>query len=448
MSPRRSVALETGRRISVVEGVFAQFHITLTGGIFITAFALYLKANPFQIGLLAAIPSLMAGIGFFAAYLAFRVGRRKAMVVSSSGLGRGLFIVFVVALVLRFRIPPGTFFVVMFLFNLFLSFAGNLWLSWMSDLVPRNERGNYFGMRNTIISAVGMVVNYIGGIVLDRLRQPESFVWLFSVAVFCSTAAAVILSFQPEPGFEKKPVTLKNVFLTPLKDKNFIALIAFVSFWYFFAGIAAPFWGVHMITFLKMSFTTIAVYSIIAGIASLIFQVIWGKMIDRMKSKPVLTLNFCGIVFLPFIWLFARPEFVLPVWIDAFFSGMFWSGINLSLFNILLSLTEDKDIKESYFAVFSTITGVFGFLSSILGGVIAQALSGFHWYFLGQHFINFHVLFVATSLLRLASLFLLRRVTEKEAYPALHALQMIGDYTVRRLNESKDLILNALRFTR
>ena len=203
-----------------------------------------------------------------------------------------------------------------------------------------------------------------------------------------------------------------------------------------------------MIQYLKMSYSTIAIYSIIAGISSLGFQLFWGKMIDKTKSKPVLTINFIGIIFLPFIWLFARPDFILPIWIDAFFSGSFWSGINLSLFNILLSLTQDKEIKESYFAAFSTITGICGFLSSLLGGLIAQVLSGFRWEFFGQTFINFHVLFLGTALFRIASLGLLRKVREKEAYPTLYTLQMIGDYTVRRLNEYKDLVLNALRFTK
>jgi MFS family permease len=437
-----------GGRISIIEGAFAQFHITLTGGMFLTAFALYIGANAFQMGVLAAIPSIMASVGFVSAYLAYTFGERKLLCVCTSGAGRGLFIFFVVALALNLRISIQFLFLIIFLFNFFLSFSGNLWTSWMSDLIPKEARGKYFGIRNTIISGIGMIVNFTGGIFLDRFAQNTAFLTIFSASVLCSTIAALILSSQPEPVFEKKAIRLKSVFLTPLRDRNFIALVTFVSFWYFFAGIAAPFWVVHMIKFLKMSYSTIAIYSIIAGISSLGFQLLWGRMIDRTKSKPVLTINFIGVIFLPIIWLFARPSFILPIWIDAFFSGGFWSGINLSLFNILLSLTEDKEIKESYFAVFSTITGICGFLSALLGGLIAQVLSGFQWQFLGQTFINFHVLFLATALFRAISLGFLRQVREKEAYPALFTLQMIGDYTVRRLNESKDLVLNALRFTK
>jgi MFS family permease len=440
--------MRSAPRISIIEGSFAQFHITLTGGMFLTAFALYIGVNAFQMGVLAAIPSIMASVGFVSAYMAYKLGKRKSLCVYASGIGRGLFAIFVIALAFRYRISIQLFFLVIFLFNFFLSFAGNLWTSWMSDIIPKDARGKYFGVRNTIISGIGMVVNYTGGIFLDRAAQNTAFLTIFSVSVLCSTIAALILSSQPEPAFAKHPVSLKKVFTTPLKDRNFLALIRYVGFWYLFAGVAAPFWVVHMIKFLKMSYATIAIYSIIAGISSIVLQLVWGKVIDRTKSKPVLAINFVGIIFLPIIWLFARPDFVLPIWIDAFFSGAFWSGINLSLFNILLSLTEDKEIKESYFAVFSTITGICGFLSSLLGGLIAQLLANFTFRFLGQAFINFHLLFIITSIFRALSLPLLAKVQEKEAYPALFTLQMIGDYTVRRLNESKDLVLNALRFTK
>ncbi len=440
--------MNSARRISIIEGIFAQFHITLTSGMFLTAFALFLNANPFQMGVLASIPSILAGAGFFSAYIANTIGRRKSPCLWTAVTGRGLFLFFVIALVFDIRLSINTFFVIIFLFNLLLNFSGNLWLSWMSDLIPKEERGRYFGIRSTIISAVAMGVNYAGGMVLDAFAQKTAFVIIFSTAVLFSTLAGITLSFQPEPGFVRKPIHFGDVFTKPFKDENFLRLIVFVSFWYLFAGIAAPFWVVHMIKNLKMAYSTIAIYGIIAGIASLVFQIFWGKMIDKVKSKPVLAINFVGITFLPFIWLFATPTFILPIWIDAFFSGLFWCGINLSLFNILLSLTEEKELKESYFAVFSTITGMCGFLSSILGGLIAQLFVNFKFEFLGQTFVNFHILFLATSLFRFISIFLLRRVREKEAYPTLSALQLMGDYAARRLNEHKDLLLNTLRFTK
>ncbi|MEW6686107.1 MAG: MFS transporter [Candidatus Edwardsbacteria bacterium] len=438
-----------GLRISIFEGFFAQIHINLTAGMFLTGFALSIGLNNFGIGLLAAIPSFTTAFGFFSAFLTNFLGKRKPLCVITSGIGRDLFFVFV-GFLLAGTLPLPIFFAIIILYNILLTVAGNAWLSWMSDLVPKEKRGSYFGLRSTILSLVGMAVNFGAGKLLDYYqsiqRADTGFILLFGSACLASTLAAIILSFQPEPPMKKEKIEIKELLSVPLKDKDFRALLCFVSFWYLLAGMASPFYLVFMIENLKMPYSKIAVYSIIAGIMGLVFQILWGKAIDKLKSKPVLTINFFCAAFLPLIWLFPRPHFLLPIWIDAIFTGIFWSGINLSLFNILLSLTEDKRLKEAYFAVFSTISGIFGFLASTCGGYLATVLKGFHYEIFGLHLVNFHLLFIFASLSRLLSLLFLEKVVEKEAYPTMFALHLIGDYAVRRLNLGAELILNTLRF--
>uniref|UniRef100_A0A7C4YIW8 MFS transporter n=1 Tax=candidate division WOR-3 bacterium TaxID=2052148 RepID=A0A7C4YIW8_UNCW3 len=441
-------SLDKSLKISIWEGIFAQFHITLTGGMFLTSFALFLGLNDFQLGILSAIPSLLSGTGFFSAYISNYFGKRKIFCVIAAGIGRGIFILFLIPLIFNFKISIPLFFTTIFIFNLLMNFLGNLWLSWMTDLVPNEIRGRYFGIRNTIISGIGMVINYLGGKILDLLGKNTAFIIIFSVSIFCSTISSILLYMQEEKKLEKKIISLKEILFSPLKDKNFIKLIRFVSFWYLFAGIATPFWVVHMIQNLKMSYTTIALYSIIAGIISLLFQIVWGRLIDRVKSKPVLTINFLGISFLPLFWLIARADFILPIWIDAFLTGIFWSGVNLSLFTILLNYVEDKDLKESYFALFSTITGLCGFVSSLIGGAIAESLKSFHFHTIFQDFKNYHILFALVILFRFLSIPFLQKVKEKEAYPLKETFILIKDYTLRRLNEYKELFLNIFRFSK
>ena len=95
--------IKQGLRISTFEGSFAQIHITLTGGMFLTGFALYLGATPFHIGLLAAIPAFLTSFGFVSAYLTNRLTERKNLTVLTSGIGRGLFFIPVVLLLLNVK---------------------------------------------------------------------------------------------------------------------------------------------------------------------------------------------------------------------------------------------------------------------------------------------------------------------------------------------------------
>jgi len=441
-----------GLRISVIEGVFAQIHINLTAGMFLTSFALYIGLNNVGLGILSAIPAFFTGFAFFAIYLSKIMQNRRRLCVLFSGLGRGVFLILGILLLSNRQVSHELFFILIIIHNIFMNLSSNAWLSWMSDLVPKEMRGRYFGIRSTILNFIGMATNIIGARILDIYKIAGSLAQglgsLYTGASVSSTIAAGVLSLQPEPTMRKETTNLKKIFLSPLKDANFLNLLKFISFWYLLAGIASPFYLVHMLTNLSMSYSKIAIYSILAGISSLIFQMFWGRAIDRLKSKPVLAVNFFFAAFLPTIWLFATKDYLLPIWIDAFLTGIFWSGINLSLFNILFSLTEEKESKESYFAVFATISGIFGFLSATLGGFIAQILSNVKINILGLNLINYHLMFVFATLIRLISLLFLSKVKEKEAYPSMAAVQLVGDLALRRLVFYKDLILNTLRFQR
>jgi MFS family permease len=439
-------------RISIFEGAFAQVHINLTMGMFLTSLALYVGLNNIGIGLLSAIPAFFTGFGFFSVYLVQRFRSRKALCVLFSGIGRGVFAILGILLLLNIRPTALLVFTIVIVHNILLNFAGNAWLAWMHELVPKAQRGRYFGLRNTILNIVGMAANMIGGKILDIHKIAANFAQglglLYTSAAVSSMIGTGILTQQYEPKSATQPPRLRDIFLTPFKDENFLSLIRFVSVWYLLGGIAAPFFLVHMLSNLHMSYSTVALYSIIAGISGLLFQIIWGHAIDRIRSKPVLTINYFCSVILPWFWLFARSDFLLPIWIDAFLTGIFWTGINLSLFNIVFSLTEGKKQKESYFAVFTTLSGIIAFISALGGGFVAQALVKVKLHILGLTIINYHIMFAWVACVRLACMVLLVKVKEKEALPTIKALQLMGDYTLRRLVLYKGLILNTFRQSR
>jgi MFS family permease len=439
-----------GLRISVIEGFFAQIHINLTGGLFLTGFALYLGANAFQIGLLAAIPALLTSFGFLSGILVNRLKERRRPTVLTSGIARGLFFIPAILLLVNHRMGLGYFLILVGIVNGLLTIANNIWIGWMGDLVPKDVRGRYFGIRNTILGAIGMVVSFGGAKLLDYFKGLEQtnlgFALIFGFAAVSSTTAAILLSRQPEINISPKPLAWKEIVLAPLADANFRKFLRFITFWYLTSGIASPFYLVFMLKNLNLSYSTVAIYSIFAGVMSLVFQILWGRAIDKFRSKPVLTINFLCVAFLPLLWLFPTKNFLLPIWLDAAFTGVFWPGVNLALFNIVLSLSDKEEIKENYFAVFTFVTGICGFISSILGGYIANLLKDFHFEIFGLNLINFHLLFVFATIARFLSLFFLKEVKEPKAYPTLYALEVMGDYAIRRLSYGKELFLNTIRF--
>jgi len=61
---------KTDLRNSFYGGMFANAFAALTGGVFITGFALYLGMNDFMIGLVAAMPFMVTVFQLPASYLA------------------------------------------------------------------------------------------------------------------------------------------------------------------------------------------------------------------------------------------------------------------------------------------------------------------------------------------------------------------------------------------
>jgi MFS family permease len=449
--PRSLSASETtrGLRVSIVEGGFAMLYSTLGGGMFLTGLALWLGANSFQIALLSAIPALVAAFGFLSGYLVRWAGERKNLLVWTAGIGRSVFIVLVPFLLLRMKVHLVLFFVTVALSSLIMNIAGTVWQSWISDLVPEERRGRFFGLRNAIHGIIGVVTAYLAGRGMDWLKagghEPLGYALAFGLAVIFGLVSTLLLLRQPEPEMAPRPaLSLRSTFIGPLKEPQFRKLIVFLAAWFVTGTLASPFYIVHMMKNLQFSFAAIGVYSIIGGVTGMVMQLLWGRAVDRFGSRPVTILNFSLVGVMPLLWLFATPSFRLPIWGDALMNGLVWSGASLGLWGLLLDLADDPSHRESYFAIYNTVTGLGGFAASMLSGVIAQALHNFHVTVAGQSFINYHVMFLAAGLLRFVSLPLLLRVRERDSKSVRHTVQAIGTLALWRLNAGKDVILEFL----
>jgi MFS family permease len=459
MTNRHSPALTPGQiryglRISVWEGTFATIHASLIGGVFMTGLALRWGANTFQFGLLAAIPALFTAASIIGALLVARLGERKPLTLVTSVIGRSVFLAYLPFLLLHQRMPIWLFLLVVGMFNLLLVIAGNAWTSWMGDLVPETSRGRYFGIRNTLMSLTTMVFTFVVGKYLDANKTDQGFAYVCVFGVLAGVIAMVLLRLQPEPRLRGDTIphrvpspqpllpALRTVISRPWADPGFRKFVRFMTVWSLVAPLASGFYSVHLLKNLSdNSYSLLGIYIAVSAACGIAFQWLWGRGIDRFGAKPVMFLNLLCTGILPILWVFATPRFLLPIWLDAVGNGLFWSGATLAWFNLLLSFAHGKEHRDAYFALFTAITGIAGFLSSLIGGTIAQLLNGFLWQVGPFRFTNFQVLFALAGTGRFISLGLLRSVPDERAAPVSEVLAGIGEYTLRGLSSGKDLVL-------
>ena len=140
--------VKTGMRMLMLDGVCSQVMGVFTTGAFLAAYAVLIGASNFTIGLIAAIGPLTQILQIPAIYLVNRTQIRRGLVVLSSVLSRGFWLLIAAT---PFLLPKPwqlpVFMVSLFLFFGFGAISGCAWNSLVRDLIPDKVRGVYFGKR-------------------------------------------------------------------------------------------------------------------------------------------------------------------------------------------------------------------------------------------------------------------------------------------------------------
>ena len=427
---------------SIYDGVLANMFATLTGGVFLTGFAVYLGMNEFTIGLLGAMPFLVTIFQLPAAYFIQNRGNRKKVSVRCSLAARTMWIpILVVALlpVVSASIKVPIVLALIFLHYALGSASFVAWLSWMSDLVPDRMRGNFFGTRNMLAGAASMLVMVIFGTMLDGLRNlssnglPLGFSITFLAAVLFGVASISFLRRVSEPAHTSPAVRIDfgGQLLLPFRDRNFRRFLSFSFFWSFSVYFASPFFALYFLRDLGYGYGFIATLGMLSAFADLVGMRLWGKLSDTTRNKPIIYFAGWVAIFLPLSWVFVRPEsMVLPILLHLLGGGM-WAGINLCKNNLLLRISPRED-RALYLSVYNVVGGLGASVGPILGGLVVQAFGQGLVHLSCWVLLPLHVLFVISTLLRLISLQLIRRVEEPEEVTVVQMLRVIR--SVRGLN--------------
>lgn len=413
--PLSPSAVQRGLRLSIVEGALSNIHITVTAGAFLTGFALLLGAGDFELGLLAALPFVGQLSQFVGAYLEEKLGERRRLTVLTAGVSRSLWAI-MAALPFLVVLGPARlplFLLILAVAQALIGVAANAWTSWMSDLVPPRQRGRYFGSRNTILSLTAMAASWLAGRALDYYRgagaERVGYALIFGVASLSAVAGVLVLRYQPEPPKRRvERVTMAQLFSAPLRHRPFRALSLTAAGWALVIGVAAPFFNAYGIQNLKLSFAALAIFAIVTSAVSLVTQPLIGRLQDRYGDKRVLIGSIIGAVFLPWGWVVATPTFLLPLWLNAIGSGIFWPGITQGLLNLLMDRAPAEG-RGAYVAAYGAITGVGTFVASLLGGTIAVGLAGTVVHVGPLALDHYAILFAMTSLGRAAMLVMFAR---------------------------------------
>ena len=393
-------SLYDGASFAVMDGVTASF---------ITPFAVALNASVSMIAALTYVPQLFgAFIQLFAAKLVeILKDRRKILVVSSFVHA----VMWIPLLLIPYATPNQKYLLVVYiaLQTMLVQLMQPVGNSLIGDIVPKYERGRFFGLRNKVVGAMSFASALIAGLMLNYLSPKHPFLGftiLFLVAFVGRALSGVFkaMMINPEPDLAHESKFSIFDFVKRMEKTNYGHFVIYVAMFKFATSIASPFFAVYMLK--DLGFTYLQFTAMIAAelAASFIAMGIWGRAIDSRGTKFVLYIGGMLAALVPLMWLFSHNFYYLIL--VEMFSGISWAAFNLSSSNFMFDAVQPENRVRciAYYKFFESIAI---FAGALFGGFLISVLPV--WIFISS--ISFS--FLISGILRLiASLILLPTLKE------------------------------------
>lgn len=389
------------------DGVFASVMNGFTVD-YIVAYALALKAKILEIGFLNAIPNLASSfVQLKSADITQSLGSRKR-VINIFVLLHTLMGIPIILIPYIFKNHPVLFLIIFItLFNCFNAVAVPAWSSLMSEYIPVNKRGEYFGWRNKILGLICIISTFLAGFILHIFTHNilKGFLMIFTIAFLARFLSWYFLTKMYEPSYriDKKTYFSFFDFIRRLKESNFAKFVLFVALLNFCVNLAAPFFSVFMLRDLKFNYLTYTILVTCVPLTHILVIDRWGKLADRIGNLNILKFTSLIISSLPFWWILNQHPLYLSL--IQILSGFAWAGFGLCATNFIYdAVSVQKRLR--CIAYFNVLTGFALCGGSLLGGILVNKLPPLFGY-------KILTLFLISSILRFSvSLWLPTKIRE------------------------------------
>lgn len=347
------------------------------GGMFITAYAVFLNIDAAQLGIISSFAVLTNILQLFSPYILSRFKSRKKILIILLII-KYIFYIPIIFIPLL-NLGKNNYILLTSLIvvsNCFSALMGSGLIDWNDRYVDMNHKGEYYSNRNMIANIISVINTIIIGNILTRFS--EKYIIYISVFIFImlmSICEIYVLVLIPEPEAVRNNKYKIREIINPLKDKLFNKYIMFTCIWGFSIQICLPFFTIYAISQMKYTYAFIGTAASIASFAKIFIAHPCGKIGDRVGWSKIFRLS--GIIFplTILMWAFLTPSTKLLYIIIIFINGISMIVINIAIFNVSIFLTNYEN-RLMYFAVNSTCTAIFSFLGAFIGSILISNYAG------------------------------------------------------------------------
>jgi MFS family permease len=344
---------------------------------YLIPYGLFLGATTSEIGILVAVPHLLASFAqLFAVQAVQLAGSRLRFLVSGASLQAALLVPIAVLALKPFSARISILVILASVFRIVGNLIGTAWGSLMSDYLLPHQRGNYFGRRAQAVGIAGLAGIALSGLflyVMKERNQPFGFFVLFMAASFCRVVSRILMAQMTDLPLHKKPDSdfTFYMFVRRFKESNFVKFVLYAAGITFATHLASPYFGVYMLRHLHYSYLNYMLVQFASVAAGLVAFPLWGRHADWAGNAAVLKTTSFLIPLIPVLWLVSKnPAYLISV---ECFSGFVWGGFNLCASNFIYdAVSPEKRVR--CIGYFNLINGTALFAGASLGGFLADRL--------------------------------------------------------------------------
>lgn len=254
----------------------------------------------------------------------------------------------------------------------------NIYYRWANSYVLPTKRGNYSAVKEMTSLAGGIISTLVIGFVMDRFeaqgRLRESFLLVAGIIFVYAVTSFIMLcliknSDASETASQRK--SFSEVRANTFGNKAFRSILVMQCLMDVVIYLTVGFLGTYKTGELLYTVGTVQLINNAGAFARLVFSIPLGRFSDKKSFAAGymlgLFLALAGFVCLIFTAPGARWLIILFV----VFYNVAQAGISANSFNMMYSYVPSDCFVQAQ-AIKSSIAGVIGFLSSLLGSVILK----------------------------------------------------------------------------
>jgi hypothetical protein len=281
---------------------------------------------------------------------------------------------------------------------------------WIASLVPSRLRGKYFSIKDSVAVFVVSSLMLVCGMILDYFKKRDIYTGfiIIGIIIFILTIINVVgLSLMKEPKLsyvndkgkemhgrlakrakEQEVAEKSQSILSEIKEaignrkfrKAFSIQCLFTLGFY----ICAPFNSSYMINDLKLPYTFIMLVGFIFNLYRIYIMPRLGRLADKHGMGKILrfTLFALGMNFLSIAFMMPFNAYPMLI-LSNFFGSTAWAFVGIGLFGIQLDFYRSEK-RMIWLTLTSSVSGLFGFLVSVVGGSILNKLQQLDMNLFGQ----------------------------------------------------------------